>query len=68
MHVLVNGEPTDLPAGATVASAVAALELPASGRGVAVALDAEVVPHGAWAATSISDGARLEVVRAIQGG
>ncbi len=68
MHVLVNGEPTDLPEDATVASAVAALELPASARGVAVALDAEVVPRGAWDATSLSDGARLEVVRAVQGG
>ncbi len=68
MNVSVNGAPTALPEGATVAEAVAALDLPAAGRGVAVAVDAEVVPRGRWDATSLSDGARVEVVRAVQGG
>ncbi len=68
MNVSVNGAPTALPEGATVATAVAALELPAAGRGVAVAVDAEVVPRGQWDATPLSDGARVEVVRAVQGG
>jgi sulfur carrier protein len=35
---------------------------------VAVAVDAEVVPRGQWAATELHDGARVEVLRAIQGG
>ena len=68
MNVLMNGRPTSLPDGTTVADAVAALELPASGRGVAIAVDAEVVPRAAWDATALSDGARVEVVRAVQGG
>lgn len=68
MNVLVNGEPIALPAGATVASAVAWLDLPAAGRGVAVAVDAEVVPRGAWDTTPLGDGARVEVLRAVQGG
>lgn len=68
MNVLLNGEPTALPAGATVASALASLDLPAAGRGVAVAVDAEVVPRGEWGTTPLGDGARVEVVRAVQGG
>ena len=49
-------------------SALDALDLPAAGRGVAVAVDAEVVPRGAWTVTELHDGARVEVLRAIQGG
>jgi sulfur carrier protein len=35
---------------------------------VAVAVDAEVVPRGQWPAHELHDGARVEIVRAIQGG
>ena len=68
MRVLVNGAPTELADGATVEAAVEALELPASGRGVAVAVDAEVVPRGQWGRTVLHDGAKVEVVHAVQGG
>ncbi len=68
MRVLVNGAPTELADGATVEAAVEALELPAAGRGVAVAVDAEVVPRGQWSAHELQEGARVEILRAIQGG
>jgi len=68
MNVLINGERTELCAGATVEAAVASLELPAQGRGVAVAVDAEVVPRGEWPARELKEGARVEILRAIQGG
>ena len=66
MKVLVNGEPTELERGATVEAVLASLELP--DRGVAVAVDAEVVPRGEWRARELSEGARVEVLRAIQVG
>jgi sulfur carrier protein len=66
MNVTLNGEPRSLPEGATVATVVADLEL--GERGIAVALDREVVPRGQWDTTTVADGARLEVVRAVQGG
>jgi sulfur carrier protein len=68
MKVVLNGSETDLADGATVQVALDALALPAAGRGVAVAVDAEVVPRGQWDATELHDGARVEVLRAIQGG
>jgi sulfur carrier protein len=68
MRVVLNGEAAELESGATVASALRALDLPAAGRGVAVAVDAEVVPRGEWAATELHEGARVEILRAIQGG
>jgi sulfur carrier protein len=68
MKVVLNGAQTDLADGATVQTAVEALDLPAAGRGVAVAVDAEVVPRTQWHTHELNDGARIEVLRAIQGG
>ena len=68
MRVLLNGDEAVLEDDATVAAAVASLDLPASGRGVAVAVDAEVVPRGEWNETKLHEGARVEILRAIQGG
>jgi sulfur carrier protein len=68
MKVILNGTPTVMPSGATVAHLVADLRVPGEGRGVAVAVDAEVVPRSQWEATPLSDGARVEIVQAVQGG
>jgi sulfur carrier protein len=68
VSVRVNGEPRELPAGATVASVVEALTGRLQGRGVAVALGGEVVPRGAWPQTRLEDGAEVEIVAAVQGG
>lgn len=68
MRVVVNGRDADVEAGATVESVLAVLEVPADARGVAVAVDAEVVPRSAWAAAELREGARVEVVHAVQGG
>ncbi len=68
MRVLLNGSEAELADGATVQAAVASLDLPASGRGVAVAVDAEVVPRTQWETHELQEGARVEILRAIQGG
>lgn len=66
--VIVNGEPRELPAGATVASLIASLHNAPDGRGVAVAVEGEVVPRAQWPTTELQDGAAIEVVVAVQGG
>jgi sulfur carrier protein len=66
VKVLVNGKATEIASGATVAAVLATLDLP--DRGVAVAVDAEVVPRGEWPEHELNEGARVEVLRAIQGG
>jgi sulfur carrier protein len=66
--VSVNGTERELPAGSTVASVVALLSDAPEGRGVAVAVAGEVVPRGAWSTTELTDGDRVEVVAAVQGG
>jgi sulfur carrier protein len=68
MTILLNGEARELPPGTTVRDLLAALEVPGGERGVAIAVDAEVVPRGEWDSTELDDGARVEVLRAIQGG
>jgi sulfur carrier protein len=68
MMLTVNGRSTELPEGATVGALVAQLDLPAAGRGVAVAVDREVVPRGSWDSTALAEGAKVEVVHAVQGG
>lgn len=68
VQVVVNGQSRKLDAGTTVGGLVSALNTAPEGRGVAVAVDGEVVPRGAWDRTALDDGARVEIVAAVQGG
>jgi sulfur carrier protein len=68
MRVLVNGEPTELDDGATVRDAANAIGVEPAARGVAVALDGEVVPRSMLDARRLTEGQRVEIVAAIQGG
>jgi sulfur carrier protein len=68
VHALVNGRLTPLPAGSTVAGALASLGWDPSGHGIAVAVNGEVVPRGAWPVTALGEADRVEVLGAVQGG
>jgi sulfur carrier protein len=68
VNVTVNGEPRQLDAGATVANVVEMLDVSPGARGVAVALNGEVVSRGRWADTQLHEGSMVEVLAAIQGG
>ncbi|MEZ5142503.1 MAG: sulfur carrier protein ThiS [Acidimicrobiales bacterium] len=66
MQVTVNGEATEVDDGATIADLVDG-HLP-SPRGVAVAVNAEVVPRSTWPDVALHDGDRVELLTAAQGG
>ena len=68
VSVKINGDTRELPDGATVASVVASLPNAPQGRGVAVAVEGEVVPRARWQGTELREGANVEVVMAVQGG
>jgi thiazole synthase len=68
MRIELNGKPRELDAAATLADAVHAAGAGEDARGVAVALDGEVVPRSEWAATPLREGQSIEVLAAIQGG
>jgi sulfur carrier protein len=63
--ITVNGEPRDVAG--TVDDVLDTLGIEVR-RGMAVAVDAEVVPKSAWSTTQVADGARVEIVTAVQGG
>ena len=66
VQVKLNGEPHELPDGATLAEAVA--QVTDLAGGVAAAVNGDVVPRGSWAAAPLRDGDQVEVVTAVQGG
>jgi len=69
MKIVLNGSEREVPDGVTVADVVARLsDAGAGGRGVAVAVEAEVVPRSEWGGRELADGERVEVLGAIQGG
>jgi sulfur carrier protein len=68
VQVFVNGKRRELRSGATVADLIELLPGVPDGRGVAIAVDGEVVRRGAWSNTQLAPGARVEVVAAVQGG
>lgn len=65
MIVVVNERQVEVGERTTVAALLTSMGFP--DRGVAVALDSSLLPRSDWA-TTLSDGARIEVVTAVQGG
>ena len=68
MRIDLNGAPIEVRDDATVRDAVDRAGVEDDASGVAVALDGEVVPRGAWSGTELREGQAVEVVAAIQGG
>ncbi|MDT7725789.1 MAG: sulfur carrier protein [Actinomycetota bacterium] len=66
MQVQINGEWRDFPDDSTVAQLVREVGIPE--RGVAVALNGEVVRRGQWTETVVARGARIDILTAVQGG
>jgi sulfur carrier protein len=68
MIVLVNGQRREMPAGEKLVAVLAEMGLDAGARGIAVAVDGEVVPRAAWELFALPEDARVEVLTAMQGG
>ena len=66
MNVRVNGKPAVLPEESTVASLMENLKL--GPRGVAVEVNEQLVVRKDWAATSLREGDRIEIVTLVGGG
>jgi sulfur carrier protein len=65
MKILVNDEEVEIDDNTTVEALVDRLGYP--NKGIAVAVDWTVLPRSDWH-TTLSEGARVEVVTAVQGG
>ena len=66
MRLMVNGAARAVDEVIDVAGLVA--QLTVAERGVAVAVNGEVVPRSRWAAMVLCDGDRVEILTAAQGG
>ena len=66
--IRLNGREVWERDGATIAELLVDLGVEPDARGVAVAVDGEVIPRGDWATLTVAAGARVEAVTAVQGG
>ncbi len=66
VSVTVNGEQRDILAGTSVAQVITLVT--GQDKGIAVAVNGEVLPRRHWTATLLADRDQVEVVTAVQGG
>jgi sulfur carrier protein len=65
--IYLNGEPRERE-GATIVELLSDLGVEPAARGVAVAVDGEVVPRAEWPERRVNEGERVEALSAMQGG
>jgi sulfur carrier protein len=66
LNLDVNGEAWEVARGATVADVVGVIGC--GERGVAVAVNSELVRRAAWSTAELADGDQLEILHAVSGG
>jgi sulfur carrier protein len=66
--IVLNGQRSEVQPGDSVAAVLVRMGLDTHARGIAVAVDGEVVPRGRWSTFAVPDDARVEVLTAMQGG
>jgi sulfur carrier protein len=66
MQITVNGQPREVPEGATAAELVALLEL--TGRRLAMEVNGDILPRSRHDGHRLADGDRIEIVHAVGGG
>jgi sulfur carrier protein len=66
VQVILNGELRDVDAGTSVAQLIKSVT--GQDKGIAVAVNGEVVPRREWPAVALADRDQVEVVTAVQGG
>ena len=66
MRIVINGEARDVADGVTVEALVRGLS--SESRGIAVAVDGEIVPRSEWASAAVAPGQSVEILNAVQGG
>jgi sulfur carrier protein len=66
--ISLNGQDSEVRAGETLVGVLRRLGVSLDARGVAVAVDGEVVPRAVWESFPLSQDARVEVLTAMQGG
>jgi len=68
MIIKVNGQPREVAPPVRLSDVLDLPEGATTPRGMAVAVDGEVIPRGQHATLELTEGARVEIVTAVQGG
>jgi sulfur carrier protein len=66
VRVVINGESHDIAVGTSVAQLIKSVT--DQDKGIAVAVNGEVMPRREWPAVALADRDQVEVVTAVQGG
>ena len=66
--ILVNGEERPVPDDGKIPALLLDLDVEPGEKGVAIAVNGEVVPRQEWGSKGLIAGDRVELVRAVQGG
>ncbi len=66
--IFVNGNEQALGEAEPLVTVLELLDLAPDARGVAVAVNGEVVPRAGWTTFTLPEGAHVEVLTAMQGG
>lgn len=68
MRIELNGDGVDLDSGVSVLALLARQGIDSDTKGVAVAVNSEVVPRNRWNGKVLAEGDRVDVIRAVAGG
>jgi sulfur carrier protein len=68
MVIVMNGKKLNVNEGATLGAVLRENHIANDAEGVAVAVNAAVVPRRQWSDVHLHDGDDVEVIRAVQGG
>lgn len=66
IQIQVNDEPTELDSGTTLAALLEQLRV--KPRGVAAAINSEVIPQSQWHSAALKSGDTILIITATQGG
>lgn len=68
MQLTVNGQEQSVDDASTLLDLLIEMNFNAEQKGIAVALNAEVVARAMWGDTRLCNGDRVDIIHAVQGG
>lgn len=68
MQLTVNGQEQSVDGASTLLDLLIEMNFNAEQKGIAVAVNAEVIARAMWADTRLYNGDRVDIIHAVQGG
>ena len=68
MKVTLNGDAREVNDRATICALLQEIGIEAPGKGIAVAVNASVVPRSEWSTTRLAPEDRVDIIHVVQGG